>query len=191
MFSDQIIVLTYVIRSDAERRGYHPWLRIIDNPFFNSVPKIARYENWKLAADADANPLLWTHFDLLHPAKGVEPVEVFQIPVVADFAANWSRLWGVAPAAEDQSVNYQIHILERVRQGKCQRGQLLALVIDPDLDKLPADAELWRTRSMVVGDNQLGQTFALQPLSLTDAQVDAGWGRQVLVGDCIASPDYP
>ncbi len=44
---------------------------------------------------------------------------------------------------------------------------------------------------MVVGDNQLGEVFALQPLALSDGQADAGWGRQVLVGECIASPNYP
>src|SRR5690606_4738359 len=137
MFSDQMIVLTYVIRSDSEQRGYNPWLRTVDNPFFNSVPKIALYENWKLAG-GDVTSLPWTHFDLLHPAKGVDPMDVFQVPVVAEFAANWSRLWGLDPAAEDQSVNYQIHILERVRQGKCRRGELVALVIDPDLEQLPA-----------------------------------------------------
>ncbi|MBE7927813.1 hypothetical protein [Pseudomonas saudiphocaensis] len=189
MFSDQMIVLTYVIRSDSEQRGYNPWLRTVDNPFFNSVPKIALYQNWKLAG-GDVTSLPWTHFDLLHPAKGVDPMDVFQVPVVAEFAANWSRLWGVDPAAEDQSVNYQIHILERVRQGKCRRGELVALVIDPDLEQLPADAEVWRTRSMVVGDNQLGETFALQPLALTEGKVDSAWGRRVLVGDCIASPQY-
>ncbi|QGW19952.1 hypothetical protein GOM96_02780 [Stutzerimonas degradans] len=190
MFSDQMIVLTYVIRHDSDRRGYTPWLRGVDNPFFNSVSQIDRYENWKLA-DATGDSPRWTHFDLLHPSRGVAPQDVFRIPVVAEFAANWSRLWGVDPAAADQSVNYQIHILERMRQGKRARGGLLALIVDPDLERLPTEAELWRTRSMVVGDNQLGEVFALQPLALSDGQADASWGRQVLVGECIASPAYP
>lgn len=187
MFSDQLIVLTYIIRDDAEQRGYAPWLRAIDNKFFNSVPQIGLYENWKAAAPKPAH-LPWTHFDLLHPAKGVDPTEVFQVPVVVDFASKWSELWGVDPYAPDQSVNYQIHILERVRQGKLRRGELLALVIDPDLEALPAEAELWQPKSMVVGDNQLGQLFALQPLTLTSGKADPRWGREVIVGECIASP---
>lgn len=186
MFNDQMIVLTYVIRDDADKRGYNPWLRTIDNPFFNSVPKIAEYENWRLAGP---HRVPWTHFDLLHPAKGVAPEEVFQDPVVADFAANWSRLWGVDPAAEDQSANYQIHILQREQQGQKLRGELLALIIDPDMQKLPEGAEIWSTHNMVVGDNQLGRIFALLPLSLTNDSVDDSWGRCVLIGECIASPN--
>lgn len=185
MFNEQMIVLTYVIRSDADKRGYNPWLRKIDNPFFNSIEKIAEYENWKLIDDGKES---WTHFDLLHPAKGIASQEVFQDPVVAEFAANWSRLWGVYPDAQDQSVNYQIHILERVRQGQRLRGGLLALIVDPDMRSLPADAEVWRTKNMVVGENQLGSLFALLPLALTNDEVNENWGGSVLVGECIASP---
>lgn len=185
MFSSQMIVLTYVIRGGSDKRGYNPWLRQIDNPFFNSVPSIDRYENWKLVSNEGVT---WTHFDLLHPAKGVAPQEVFQDPVVTEFAANWSRLWGVNPDTQEQSVNYQIHILERVRQGQKLRGGLLAMVFNPDIEKLPTQAEVWRAKSMVVGDNQLGAAIALLPLTFANSEIDEGWGEHILIGECIASP---
>jgi hypothetical protein len=190
MFSDQMIVLTYVIREDAERRGYHSWLRQIDTPFFNSVPVVGLYENWKVAQPQTDLP--WTHFDLLNPAKGVEPEAVFQHPNIVEFAANWSRLWGVVQTSEHNASNYQIHVLTRIRAGTAKRGGLVALVIDPDMSKLPVEADVWAESGMVVGDNQLGKTFAVVPLKMADEQIntDAAWGRQIVIGEIIASPNF-
>lgn len=190
MFSDQMIVLTYVIREDAERRGYHSWLRQIDTPFFNSVPVVGLYENWKVAQPQSDLP--WTHFDFLNPAKGVAPEAVFQHPNIVEFAANWSRLWGVVQTSEHNASNYQIHVLQRLRAGTAQRGGLVALVIDPDMVKLPIEADVWAERSMVVGDNQLGKTMAVVPLKMADEQINAdpAWGRQVVIGEIIASPNF-
>lgn len=190
MFSNQLIVLTYVIREDAERRGYHSWLRQIDTPFFNSVPVVGLYENWKVAQPQDG--LSWTHFDLLNPAKGVEPEAVFEDPAIVAFASNWSRLWGVVQTTDHNASNYQIHTLTRARAGTVQRGGLVALVVDPDMDKLPIEADVWAERSMVVGDNQLGKSLAVVPLKMADEQInaDAAWGRQVIIGEIIASPNF-
>ena len=133
MSNELMLVLTYTPRADSESRGYNPWLREIDMPFFNSVKKIANYSNWKLAPEA--TPLApWTHFDFMHIGKGVPPQEIFVQPDVAEFAAAWPRQWGRFPDAEDLSNNYEIHIVQRIRQGQRTRGGLVALILAPNME---------------------------------------------------------
>lgn len=187
MSSELMLVLTYRPREDSESRGYNPWLREIDNPFFNSVKKVAHYSNWKLAPES-SGVADWTHFDFMHIAKGVEPQEIFVQPDVAAFAAAWTRQWGRHPEAEDMSVNYEIHIVERLRQGQRARGGLVALILAPNLTNLPDSAEIWGTRNMVLGADQLGKEFAVVSLPYVDGTVDPNWGERILISECLAQP---
>jgi hypothetical protein len=188
MFSEKMLMLTYTPRSDSESRGYTPWLREIDNPFFNSVNKIQNYSNWKLTQPS-AQQVDWSHFDFMHLAKGAQPEEILGLPDVAEFAAGWTRQWGQDPDAEDLSVNYQVHIVERIRQGQLRRRGLIALILEPSFSDLPVQAELWKSTGMILGAPQVTGTFAVLPLTYSDTLVDPRWGKSVLVAECIAQPD--
>ena len=52
-----MILITYNVREGAEADGYEQWLRDIDNPFFNSVPGIRHYTNWKVVEGFPDPPL--------------------------------------------------------------------------------------------------------------------------------------
>ena len=112
--SQVMCLLTYTPRADAADRGYDDWLRSVDNPFFNGVPGIARYENWKVHANI-LNELPFTYFDLMY-LEGHEAIEkVWTNQNLLDFAAEWTRLWGiVGDPTVDQAVNYRVHIFEEV-----------------------------------------------------------------------------
>lgn len=187
MSSEFMLMLTYTPREDSERRGYSPWLREIDMPFFNSVSKISHYSNWKLAPKTNLQ-VDWTHFDFLHTVKGASTEEVFTQPDVAEFAAAWTRQWGRNPDAGDMSENYEIHVVKRLREGQRARGGLVALVLAPNRANLPEHAEVWATEQMLVGSNQLGDEFAVVSLPYVDGVADPSWGEQVLISECLARP---
>src|SRR5207253_132370 len=68
-----------------------------DCPFFNSVPGIVEYTNWKIV-EARGRPLPFTHFDLLG-LTGIEAVDsVWNNPELQAFAANFRSTWRVVPA---------------------------------------------------------------------------------------------
>lgn len=188
MSSELMLVLTYTPREDSESRGYNPWLREIDMPFFNSVNNIKHYSNWKLVPQ-DNLTAPWTHLDFMHIGKGVSPEEVFVQSDVADFAAAWTRQWGRVPDAEDMSDNYEIHIVQRLREGQRKRGGLIALILAPNLDSLPQSAEIWGEKEMVLGANQLGDKFAVVSLPYIDENtINPDWGERVFISECIAQP---
>ena len=57
-----LILLVYTPREDSNARGYEAWLQEIDNPFFNDIPGIRHYTNWKTTSAADCAPLLSFRF---------------------------------------------------------------------------------------------------------------------------------
>jgi hypothetical protein len=94
--SNLMLLIAYTPREDSHQRGYHDWLREVDNPFFNSVEGIVHYTNWKVdRSPVGASP--FTHFDLLFvdPDVGVE--RTFGNPEVQAFASGWNDLWGTHP----------------------------------------------------------------------------------------------
>lgn len=112
--SQIMCVLQYTPRADSADRGYEQWLRDVDNPFFNGVPGIVRYENWKVHA-----PLLGTpdyaYFDLMYLDGQAAIERVWSNPTVVEFAAEWTRKWGRVPdPAVDQAVNYRVTICEEI-----------------------------------------------------------------------------
>jgi len=107
-------LLQYTPRAGAAEDGYDDWLRTVDNPFFNGVPGVVRYENWKVQA-----PLLGTpdyaYFDLMYVDGHAAIERVWSNPAVAEFAAEWTRRWGQVPdPTVDQAVNYRVTVCEEI-----------------------------------------------------------------------------
>jgi len=111
--TDLMVFLPYTPRADSAARGYHKWLRDIDNPFFNSVPGILHYSNWEVTSPPTGH---FTHFDFMYldPARADS---VWTNPDVIAFAGAWTDQWGIDPASADLSVNYNSYKL-RLKTGK-------------------------------------------------------------------------
>ena len=58
-----VIFIAYTIPPDAEARGYAPWLREVDMPFFNAIPGTRHYANWRLTEVQTAPAPVWDWFD--------------------------------------------------------------------------------------------------------------------------------
>jgi hypothetical protein len=111
--SQWMYFLTYTPRADSAARGYDEWLREVDNPFFNSVPEIVRYENWKVA-ERLVGSIPWDYFDLMYVESPESAQRIWTNPDVQRFADGWFELWGVDPKSEDWSVNVHIFLCEEV-----------------------------------------------------------------------------
>ena len=74
-----MLLLTYRLGDHVDAREYEQWLRDVDNPFFNTVPGVERYANWKVL-DEKLGHVAFTHYDLLE---------------IDDLAA-WEKVWGNA-----------------------------------------------------------------------------------------------
>lgn len=112
--SQVMCLLTYTPRADAAERGYEDWLRAVDNPFFNSIPGIVRYENWKVHSPI-LNELSFAYFDLMYIDGRAGIDRVWGNQELIEFARNWTRLWGIVPDPDvDQSPNYHIVTCEEI-----------------------------------------------------------------------------
>ena len=45
----EVIFIAYCLPGDAEGRGYADWLRRVDMPFFNAIPGVHHYANWRVS----------------------------------------------------------------------------------------------------------------------------------------------
>ena len=105
-----LLLLMYIPREDSAQRHYEDWLRDVDNPFFNNVPGIAHYTNWKVTSAADC-AIPYTHFDLMFLEETATLEEVWGNPDVEAFAQGWTDDWGRYPDArpEDLYLNYEVY----------------------------------------------------------------------------------
>jgi hypothetical protein len=108
--TDIMVFLPYTPRADSDARGYDQWLREVDAPFFNSVPGILHYSNWKVTNPA---PGAFTHFDFMYLDPALADA-VWTNQAVIEFAGGWTEKWGIDPQAADLSVNYNSYRLKRL-----------------------------------------------------------------------------
>jgi hypothetical protein len=110
-----MLLLTYEPREDSNDRGYEQWLRDIDNPFFNSVPGIVHYENWKIA-ETVVGEVPYTHFDFLYVENEESLERVWANSELVKFAAGWTEKWGRFPDVppEEMAKNYSVQLCTQV-----------------------------------------------------------------------------
>nr|WP_157034346.1 hypothetical protein [Sphingomonas sp. Y57] len=170
-----ICFLPYTPRADSASRGYEKWLQDVDNPFFNSRPAVAHYTNWRVAGGAtEAFP--YTHFDFLLIASGKTPEDVWTDGPLAEFAANWVKLWGVAPDG-DPALNYQCSVAEYVSGEAGTFSPLVEVSMD-----LSSPGEQWRITQNVVGQAPAAG-FTRRFVS------GSGANRSTIVGELVAAPE--
>jgi len=84
-----MIFIVYNTNDDAVARGYEPWLRETDCPFFNTVPGIAHYANWKTVG-----PAPFAYFDFMVLTDPARLQDVWFNADMNAFRTEWVRLWG-------------------------------------------------------------------------------------------------
>ncbi len=95
MTATALILLTYRDLPSFEPGGYARFLVEEDNPFFNSIPGIARYENWRVAETMGTLPdpgFEWFDLLWLDAAEALERVW-FNADLTA-FRRGWVARWG-------------------------------------------------------------------------------------------------
>ncbi len=125
MPTDLAIFLTYTLPADAVARGYEPWLRDVDNPFFNAIPGVGRYENWRIARQ-QTRSLGYTHFDLMFVASEDELKRAWFDARLDAFRTGWIAKWGYGAAAP-APVNTFAYLMRRIGAAAARRTDRLVL----------------------------------------------------------------
>lgn len=143
--SQTMLLLTYTPRADSNDRGYEEWLREVDNPFFNSIPGIVHYANWKIVG-TKVGSVPFTHFDFMH-IESLDALEkVWGNARVKEFAAGWTEKWAIHPDATDMSVNYQVCLCSEVASpavAGARTNTLLLLPYTPRADAQSRRYDEW------------------------------------------------
>ncbi len=183
------LVLTYSPRDRAEDEGYADWIRRVDNPFFNAVPGIVRYTNWRIIESGGDMP--YGYFDIL----GLEDLASFErvwlSQEVRAFTAGWRDKWGAEPGT-DSDLNSHVYLCERAPGKVADWTDHVLFAPGATAEQAGNRFEEWRVVRPVKGDVRF-QSLALKYVPNRDAF--ARWGEAGLpvsnaaLGQCIASPD--
>jgi len=84
---------SYTLPATAVSGGYETWLREVENPFFNAIPGVDRYENWEIV-DAKPRALRFTHFDFMILEHEADLERVWFNRDLDEFRKGWVRKWG-------------------------------------------------------------------------------------------------
>ncbi len=145
-----MILLSYSLRAGTDTAEYEAWLRSDDNPFFNGVPGIARYTNWKIIKTG--SPMPFTHFDFMGLDSVAAATDVWRRQDVKDFTAKWRRLWGQGPEAPDLSVNAHVYLFENeAGVGMARATNVVVTTANDPVVDAPAE-ERWRLVRPVRGE---------------------------------------
>jgi hypothetical protein len=110
--AETCILLLYTLPGTAMERGYERWLRSTDNPFFNAIPGVHHYANWKLAPVPEG--LGWSHFDVMALQSESDLERVWFNPELDAFRRGWIATWGYATARPTPVIAHG-YVMRRVR----------------------------------------------------------------------------
>jgi len=91
---EAVIFIAYTVPEDAEARGYSDWLVKVDNPFFNAIPGVRHYANWRVGMVTQGAVPLWDYFDFHGIATHDDLERVWFNADLDAFRAEWLALWG-------------------------------------------------------------------------------------------------
>ena len=174
-----MVLLTYTPRIGTNLGEYEDWLRRVDNPFFNNVPGIGHYTNWKVVQpEVDA---VFTYFDFLSLSNVEDFERIWSSSAVMDFTAHWRSLWGQSPDGADLALNAHIYIFQRQGGGLQVAGQQVWIEASRELNDVWLAEESWKLVRSVRGDPR----FHYLRISFT-----GDWEQKtnVIQGKIIAAP---
>lgn len=109
-----MLLLTYTLGEHVNHDEYEQWLREVDNPFFNSVPGVKRYANWKVL-DEKLGTVQFTHYDLLEIDDLEAWEKVWGNEELQKFAQGWTQRWSVhGPDEKYAGLNFQVMLCEEI-----------------------------------------------------------------------------
>jgi hypothetical protein len=89
-----VLFIVYTPGQDAEQKGYEPWLVSVDNPFFNAIPGVHHYANWKIEHVLTGGALPYDYFDFQGLTSDLDLEQVWFNSDLDRFRTEWVRLWG-------------------------------------------------------------------------------------------------
>ena len=103
-----MLLLTYNVGAHVNKEEYEQWVRNVDNPFFNKIPGVVRYSNWKVVAEK-VGKVAFTYYDLME-IEDLDAVEkVWGNTELQQFARKWTERWSVYGTDEKfVGVNFQV-----------------------------------------------------------------------------------
>ncbi len=109
-----MLLLTYNLGTHVNKTEYEQWLREVDNPFFNRIPGIIRYTNWKVV-EPKVGDVGFTYFDLMEIEDLDAWEKVWGNKELQQFAHSWTERWSVHGTDEKyMGMNYQVLLCEEV-----------------------------------------------------------------------------
>ena len=142
--SPYVILIVYTTSDDAAACGYEPWLIEVDNPFFNAIPGVLAYQNWKVEG---AHTLPYSYFDLQGLETEADLERVWFNPTLDNFRKNWIKLWGYG-RAPPQPIHLHAYGLRPVFASN--RPPQSTASISAGTGPLPTDADLvWRVDEVI------------------------------------------
>ncbi len=183
------LILTYSPREGAAAAGYEEWLRRVDNPFFNSVPGIVRYTNWKIIERTGDIP--YGYFDVLGLQDAASFEAVWLSDEVRAFTAGWRDKWGADPGT-DSAINSHVYLCRRIAGAAHERSAHALFAPGPTGAEAGKGFQEWRIERSIKGELRF-QRLALKYVADEDAftrwrEKSAAWSTAAL-GRCIAAPD--
>jgi hypothetical protein len=173
------IFIVYTLPDTAEPRGYEPWLREVDNPFFNAIPGVHHYANWKLSPPPPG--LGWTHFDFQALGAEEDLERVWFNPDLDRFRSGWIAKWGYATATPTPAIGsaYLMRRTQRSGAAPAATGRLSG-----GMGEAPKGADLaWAVERVIHKHYALGKVERWQrpasegnPLGLDWIALDYGPG---------------
>ena len=185
-----LILLVYTPREDSNARGYEAWLQEIDNPFFNDIPGIRHYTNWKTTSAADC-AFPYSHFDFMFLDSPDCKDAVWGNQDLMAFAQGWTDQWGRYPDAtpENMHMNYQVYLCSSATG----RNQVVSNDLSIAVSSEPADTSdehVFNVEESILGDIRF-RSFAVnwQPSDNESAMPATTPYYGVANASVIASPD--
>ncbi len=182
------LVLTYSPRDGAEDDGYADWVRRVDNPFFNAVPGIVGYTNWRITESGGNVP--YGYFDILGLQDLASFDRVWLSEDVRAFTAGWREKWGAEPGT-DSDLNSHVYLLERVSAKSAGWTDHVLFAPGATAEQAGNGFEEWRVVRPIKGDIRF-HTLALK--YVPDRNAFTRWGedspvlRPTALGHCFAAP---
>ena len=187
-----MVLVPHTPREDAYLRNYESWLAEVDNPFFNALPGVVHYANWRICAPNPAVP--FTHVDFLRIESEEAAGELADNAEMIEFGLEWTRLWGRYPDTEvdDPRLNGYLYLCRRLG-GYRIKSHYLAFQPTTERPELDDVSEVWEVVMPLTGDVRFPYVRVV-PLDLsedfpaTEVAVPSGCFGSALA-ELIAAPD--
>lgn len=168
------IFLTYSHRPHFDEKDYEGFLREHDNPFFNSIAGITRYENWKLVHPYPET-LGFDYFDLIYLDGSRSLKDVWFDAELTVFRRNWVAVWGYG-SSPPPLVNAQGYAMRGDTVPALELSGKAVLAFRPEEERRPGD---WVVEAAMPKHYAFAEGQAPSPWH------DEGFDRSILPGLCL------